>query len=206
MDNTPAPAIVACTAAHERLLETVVGLADETAARPSLLPGWSVGHVLTHLARNADGHVRRLEGALRGEEAARYPGGTEQRDRDIEQGAPRSAVELATDVADSARRLEETWQRSVDAGWPHSELLASDHWPTTASPVRRLREVEVHHADLGLDYQASQWPAEYVDWELRTSLERLPGRLSGPEDTRRFLAWLVGRSDWPAEIRLRPWE
>jgi len=39
--------------------------------------------------------------------------------------------------------------RSAAAGWPHAELRGHDSWPTTASPSRRLREVEVHHADLG---------------------------------------------------------
>ena len=32
-------------------------------ARPSLLPGWTVGHVLTHLARNADSMTRVLVAA-----------------------------------------------------------------------------------------------------------------------------------------------
>ena len=30
-------------------------LSDSQAREPSLLPGWSRGHLLTHLARNADG-------------------------------------------------------------------------------------------------------------------------------------------------------
>lgn len=116
MDTAPSAAIAACRAAHQRLLVTVSGVDDETVRRPSRLPAWSVGHVLTHLARNADGHVLRLEGALRGEEVARYPGGPEQRDRDIEQGAGRPATELIADVADSAKRLEVTWDRSERAG------------------------------------------------------------------------------------------
>ena len=127
-------------AAHRRLIATVNGLDDETARRPSLLPGWSVGHVLTHLARNADGHARRLEGALRGEEVPRYPGGSAERESNIDAGAGRPARDLAADVTGSAERLEDVWTRSADAGWPSRELLAGDRWRTPESPWRRLRE------------------------------------------------------------------
>lgn len=205
MEMKPNDAIAACSAAHQRLLTTLAGIDDQTARRSSRLPGWSVGHLLTHLARNADGHALRLEGALRGEEVPRYPGGTEQRDRDIDEGAGRPAKDLVQDVADSATRLEETWSRSERAGWPNSRWLAGDSWPTTGSPLRRLREVEVHHVDLGLGYEATDWPDEYVRWELPLSLEGLPERLSGAADSRRLLAWIIGRSQWPEGIELRPW-
>ena len=157
-----ATGIELCRAGHRRLIATVHGLDDEVVLRPSLLPGWSVGHVLTHLARNADGHARRLEGALRGEEVPRYPGGSAERESDIEAGAARPAHELAADVTVSAERLEEVWAQSAEAGWPSRELLAGDTWRTPESPWRRLREVEVHHVDLGLDYRAEDWPEEYL--------------------------------------------
>ena len=160
--------------------------------------------MLTHLARNADGHALRLEGALRGEEVPRYPGGQEQRDGDIEEGAGRGARELVSDVADSARRLEETWIRSDQAGWPNRELLAADRWPTSGSPLRRLREVEVHHVDLDLGYEVADWPDEYVGWELPLSLEGLPERLDST-DSRRLLAWIIGRSPSPEGVDLGDW-
>ncbi|MGH9105508.1 MAG: maleylpyruvate isomerase N-terminal domain-containing protein [Acidimicrobiales bacterium] len=47
---------------------TAERLTDERVRAPSRLPGWSVGHVLAHLARNAEGYARRLEGALEGED------------------------------------------------------------------------------------------------------------------------------------------
>jgi maleylpyruvate isomerase len=194
-----------CRAAHRRVIETVNGLDDHTARRPSLLPGWSVGHVLTHLARNADGHARRLEGALRGDEVPRYPGGPAERDSDIEAGAGRPARDLAADVAASAGRLEGVWARSAQAGWPSRELMAQDTWRPPESPWRRLREVEVHHADLGLDYRPEDWPEEYLRWELPRVLERVPGRISDPGDARRFLAWLIGRRGDPGAFELEPW-
>ena len=56
------------------------------ASAPSLLPGWTVGHVLTHLARNADSMVRVLDAAERGEVVERYPGGMPTRNADIDGG------------------------------------------------------------------------------------------------------------------------
>jgi maleylpyruvate isomerase len=201
----PGDAIPLCVAAHGRLAVTCGSLDDGMVRRPSRLPGWSVGHVLTHLARNAEGHVRRLEGSLRGEEVPRYPGGQEQRRSDIEQGAGRGADEIAADLRDWSARLEATWERCAAAGWPHAELRAGDAFPTTGSPARRLREVEVHHADLGLSYGPGDWPDEYVAWELEISLPRLPRRFREPGDARRFLAWLTGRADLPTDLSLTPW-
>jgi len=205
VNTGPDEAIAWCQAAHVRLLATASTIDDSIARQPSRLPGWTVGHVLTHLARSADGHVRRLEGALRGEEVARYPGGPEQRSQEIEAGAGRPAETLIHDLVDSARRLEDTWTRCQAAGWPNADLLAGDRFPTDESPLRRLREVEVHHVDLGLGYEASDWPEEYVRWELPKALAGLPPRLSDPRDSRRLLAWLIGRSPRPEGLELGPW-
>ncbi|MDT4974596.1 MAG: maleylpyruvate isomerase, partial [Pseudonocardiales bacterium] len=74
---------------------------DDEVRAPSLLPGWTRGHVLAHLARNADGISRTLSGALRGERVPRYPGGPAGRAADIEAGSTRGFVELAADVRES---------------------------------------------------------------------------------------------------------
>ena len=89
---------------HVRLAGTLARLDDASARRPSLLPGWTVGHVLTHLARNADSHVRLVQAALRGEVGDQYPGGNPQREADIEAGAGRPAAELVEDVLAAADR------------------------------------------------------------------------------------------------------
>ena len=98
------------------------------------------------------------------------------------------------DLAASQARLDQVWERSVAAGWPNRELLGNDKWPTIASPSRRLREVEMHHVDLGLGYEPSDWPEEYVEWELPMMLGTVPGRVRNPDDGRRLVAWLSGRS------------
>jgi maleylpyruvate isomerase len=205
LDMDPAQAVQLCRSAHARLRVTVDGITDEQVRSPSRLPGWTVAHVLTHVARNADGHVRRLDGALRGENVPRYPGGSAQRADEIDEGALRPAADIVADLDSSQRRLELIWDRCVAAGWPHAELLGDDHWPTTASPVRRLREVEVHHVDLDLGYEPSNWPDDYVTWELPMLLATVPSRVHRPEDRRALVAWLSGRRPTPPAIQLDPW-
>jgi maleylpyruvate isomerase len=205
LDADPAAAIELCRAAHARLVARVEYITDEQVRSPSRLPGWTVAHVLTHLARNADGHVRRLEGALRGEDVPRYPGGPAQRNGEIDDGAGRSAVDILADLDTAQRRLELVWDRSAAAGWPHPELRGDDRWPTSASPVRRLREAEVHHVDLGLGYEPSDWPEDYVAWELPALLATVPDRVHRTDDVRRLVAWLSGRWPVPTAIELDPW-
>ena len=49
----PAAVLEAIDAATGQLLETAARFTDAEVHEPSLLPNWSRGHVLTHLARNA---------------------------------------------------------------------------------------------------------------------------------------------------------
>jgi maleylpyruvate isomerase len=84
-------------AAADRVLVTATALSDAQAREPSLLPGWSRGHVLTHIARNADGLRNLLIWARTGAETPMYAS-AESRSADIEAGAGRPAAELAADV------------------------------------------------------------------------------------------------------------
>ena len=89
---------------------------DLDASAPSLLPGWTVGHVLTHLARNADSMVRVLDAAERGEVVERYPGGRSTRNAEIDAGFARPADEQMADVAATIERLEAAWSRQTRVG------------------------------------------------------------------------------------------
>lgn len=197
-------AVELCLSAHQRVLKTLADLDDDTVRQPSLLPDWTVGHVVTHLARNADGHARRLEAALRGEDVKRYPGGEAQREREIEEGHARPAQVMVEDLRTSQERLEDVWRRCAERGWTFDVPDRDDDWPLPDSPKRRLRETELHHSDMGLGYTPQDWPAEYVAWELATQLRALPGRLQ-PGDDLRLLTGLTGRAPWPSTLELGPW-
>src|SRR5690348_3081150 len=114
---TPRTWLDGCVQAHRRLLETVAPLTDQQARRDSLLPGWTVGHIVTHLARNAEGHAGMIASAAKGQVEAQYPGGAEQRDRDIAAGQGRGAAELLTDLQAATQRLEQAWAAMPEEAW-----------------------------------------------------------------------------------------
>jgi maleylpyruvate isomerase len=131
-------------------------------SRPSLCPGWTAGHILTHLARNADGFRRSIEGARRGEKVSMYDS-VEARNRDIEAGAARPVAELAADVTGSAAALHETWAALTEAGWSLEMWhLQAGMVPVRHTPEMRLYEVLIHHVDLGWHYGPADWPAAFV--------------------------------------------
>lgn len=192
-------------AAHGRLVAHTAGLTDAQARQRSLLPGWTVGHVLTHLARNAESHIRMLEAANRGQVVPQYPGGRDRRAADIAAGARRLAAELVADVGDTIERLEACWAAMTPEGWQGHGETADGVAPVNDLPFRRWRETEVHHADLGLGYGWAEWPEDYVRLELQRQTmlwdSRRPMGLTGlpavalavPEHVR--LAWLLGRAE-----------
>jgi maleylpyruvate isomerase len=63
----------------------------------------------------------------------------------------------------------------------------------------------MHHVDLGLGYQPSDWPEAYVAWELPKLLATVPPRVQRSDDARALLAWLSGRQPDPLAIELDPW-
>jgi maleylpyruvate isomerase len=208
-------------AAHLRLLGHLDDLLESDLldpARRSLLPGWTIGHVLTHLARNADGFRALFEGAGRGEVAAMYPGGFEQRTADIEAGALMPAAALVHDVRTAIWKLDAAWVGLSAAGWAgRGRLLNGDDVPVIVLPFRRWREVEIHHADLGLSgFTFDDWSDAYVAKELGDQLgrwrSRTPMGMSDlpldirPLSARRRLAWLLGRFTVEGVPEPGPWQ
>lgn len=191
-------------AAHRRLFEVVQLLDDSVIALPSLLPGWTIGHVLNHLHRNAESHSRLIAGALAGVGADRYPGGATERAAFIEDGAARSVSELLADIRSSALELQDAWARMTPDAWQIVGRAIVRLEPAHESPWRRWREAEIHLADLGLPvFGFKDWSRDFVRRELRFSemawrashtvgLTQLPaGALKlVPHDR---VAWLLGR-------------
>jgi maleylpyruvate isomerase len=194
---SPSVLVDGCVAAHAALLADLGGLTDAGAREPSRLPGWSVGHVLTHLARNADSLVWRLEGAALGELRDQYPGGVEQRTGDIEAGAGRPASELVLDVRRGAEAVERAMGDLPAAAWDAPSRTSKGVVESSRDAVlSRWREVVVHHADLGRAPVA--FPPALVGAWLPRELPRLAERTDHAD----LLAWVIGRGDPPV---LAPW-
>src|SRR5215469_11297112 len=148
--------------AGNRLAATASALTDDQVTEPSLLPGWSRGHVLTHIARNADGLRNLLIWARTGTETPMYAS-AERRAADIEAGAGRPAAGLAADVRESAAALTaEAASMPEDAWTAQVRALHGPPFPALGVLERRLSEAEIHHVDLAADYSPGDWPEDFL--------------------------------------------
>ena len=180
--------------AQATLSTRIASLTDEQARQPCLLPDWSVGHLLTHVARNGDSLIRRFEGALRDEVVDQYEGGAEGREADIQTGAGRSATELIEDIRQSSAAVDEICLRMSPEAWARpTRSVTGAVTPATHVALSRWREVEVHHVDLGLGYTPADWPPDLVEVCLPGVLDSLVRRT----DKAQLMAWAMNRAPAP---------
>ncbi|WP_371796465.1 maleylpyruvate isomerase family mycothiol-dependent enzyme [Streptomyces sp. NBC_01718] len=150
--------------ATDRLLSATGKLDNITVAEPSRLPGWSRGHVLAHLSRNADALVNVLR-------SRPMYADSETRDRDIERDAPRPLAEQLADVRESAARFLAAAAEPAD--WSRTITMRNDVTDSASRlPFRRWIEVELHHVDLGIGYELEDLPDEFVVREIDFLTER----------------------------------
>ncbi|MGI5289417.1 maleylpyruvate isomerase family mycothiol-dependent enzyme [Nonomuraea polychroma] len=161
-------------AATHRLLATAASLSDADLTAPSLLPGWTRGHVLAHLAQNADSHLNLLTWAKTGARTPQYAS-YEARAARIEAAATRPAAQLVADVQDGAARLAAAVRDLPEQAWSAQvEGMRPPPHPAWYLLVRRLREVGFHHVDLDAGYGPADWPEPFVNRELRDCLATWP--------------------------------
>ncbi|WP_329386971.1 maleylpyruvate isomerase family mycothiol-dependent enzyme [Streptomyces sp. NBC_01351] len=201
----------------DRLLTAVAKLDNAALTEESLLPGWTRGHILAHLARNADALVNVFEGRPMYASAA-------TRDADIARDAGRPLEEQLTDLRDSGARFlattepEQDWSRTVELRNGITDLASN-------VPFRRWVEVELHHVDLNIGYGLDNLPDEFTEREIVFLADRWSGRPEVPPvalvatDGRTWrtgsagepavtvsgaaaglLAWLAGRGDKGASL------
>ncbi|ROO52601.1 maleylpyruvate isomerase [Micromonospora sp. Llam0] len=207
-------------AATEQLLATAASFNDADVREPSLLPGWSRGHVLTHVARNADGGTRMLTRARTGVQTSEYPS-MATRAAQIEAGHHRSAKTLLADVHDSAARYAVAYRSMPARAWSRPLRWTSGKVrPAYRAADSRLTEVLVHHVDLRTSFRPESWPDGFVSTTMTTVISAFTTRkdvpalrlvatdagtehqLGAQDDAlvvrgqqASLLAWLLGRSD-----------
>ncbi|MEV4945944.1 maleylpyruvate isomerase family mycothiol-dependent enzyme [Streptomyces sp. NPDC053755] len=202
--------------ATDRLLTAAASWDNAAVAQPSRLPGWSRGHVLAHLARNADALVNVLRGRPMYVSA-------EARDADIARDAGRPLADQLADVRASAERFDAVGNEPAD--WDRTVELRNGVTDSAARiPFRRWVEVALHHVDLGVGYELEDLPEEFVQREIDFLTERFAGHGDVPATTVRdeggrewstgggaqggpvtvsgpapeLLGWLAGRRDGSA--------
>lgn len=230
----PAAELGQITEATAHLLATAAELTDEDLRQPSLCAGWTRGHVLTHIARNADGLANLLNTAATGEVTPMYES-NDKRNADIEAGSSRPVAEQLADLRESAGRFAEAYAAAQAAGnWgaPVYRLAGTQPFPAWLVPAKRLGEVLIHHVDLDLDFTPAHWSDAFTDDSFADTLARFEERAdfpklrldveeedvvygikAAPQDKgvvvvrgpkRALLAWLLGRASGDGLVAVIP--
>jgi maleylpyruvate isomerase len=196
-------------ASVERLNVVLAELDDEAVRAPSGLPGWSRGHVLTHVANFSEAMTRQVDEARAGRLIDMYDGGRPARDAAIEAGAGRSAEALKHHVSTACAGLLAAWEKVDD--WSRPVRHRDSDLATTVYAA--WREYEVHLVDLALQPTSDDWSEEFclhlldflrprtpdgihlildaghIRWENGSGEDRL---LTGTLPT--LTSWLAGRA------------
>lgn len=136
-----------------RLLATIDAFRGRDLSEPSTLPDWSLAQLLTHIARNADALCNLLRWASTGVETPMYSS-PQQRDDDINRGALRPDATIVDDVSSAAERFAVA-AASMSREDGHRLVTTAQGRTIPASEIGwlRLREVVVHHVDLGATFE-----------------------------------------------------
>jgi len=154
---------VAEVASAEALVaQFVKNLSNEDVAANSLLPDWSRGHVLSHLANNARGLSNLIEWALTGVQKNMYVS-VEQRAIDIENDATRSGNEIIADFLEQSKIFASNLDRLMVGPLLSEEVVLGNgsHVHPYEMTTLRERELLVHLVDLGLEYKANDWTFDF---------------------------------------------
>lgn len=197
--------------ATDELLDAVSGLDDDSVHEASLLPGWTRAHVISHLARNADGYVNLLTWARTGVEHAMYAS-ADDRQADIEEGGLRGHRLLFEDLAASAGRFGEAVRTMPSNAWK-AEVVDFSGRPMPALDVLRgrLLEVWVHLVDLDLDFDFEDIPQGDIETLLNDAVRGFSGRADVPAvridtvfDDGRGSVWQLGGPAAHSRVHGRP--
>lgn len=180
--------------AHETalLVGTASGLDDQSIRAPSLCEGWTRAHVLSHLARNADGLGNLVSWAITGTPVAMYES-PEARDTDITAGSTRGAQEILTDLTESAERFASAAPGL--AGPPeHAEVEMRTGRRVLGEqlPTLRLLEVVFHHVDLNAGYTFADADPGFV----RRAIGNAVGRMKISSQQPNVLLRSAGGDTW----------
>ncbi|NEC66687.1 maleylpyruvate isomerase family mycothiol-dependent enzyme [Streptomyces sp. SID9727] len=191
----------------ELMLDAVAGLDESGFQAPSTLPDWTRGHLVAHVAANADALCNLVHWAATGEETPMYAS-AEERAAGIAEGATLTGDELRSWLASSAHKLAAGLDGLTDEQWRNEVVTAQGRTvPAAELPWMRAREVCVHATDLGTGAVTfadlpKGFLASLVE-EIRAG-RGLTGLPEGPLPE--VAAWLTGRPHPLTDVpELGPW-
>jgi len=155
------------------LLQTAKSFDDHGIRAPSLCQGWRRAHVLSHLARNADGLGNLVSWAVTGTPVGMYES-PQARDTDIEVGSTRSVHEILTDLTESAERFASA-ARGLAGPPEHVEVEMRTGRRVLGGqlPTLRLLEVVFHHVDLNAGYTFADTDPGFVRRAIGNAVGRM---------------------------------
>lgn len=182
------------TEAGQRLVRTVDRFGDDDWTAPSLLPGWSRAHVVAHLALNGEALRDVLKGVVEREPVAMYES-QEKRDTDIDELAAADPVALRERLLAVLTTFQDAMLAVPESAWSgrFERTPGGPELPIAGLPLMRVREIEIHHADLDAGYTAAQWPKKFAETVVDGMVKRLdpePAFRVTPLDSDR--SWQVG--------------
>lgn len=147
-------------------------LAEDDVKAPSLLPGWTRGHVLAHLAGISNAMARQLEFAGRGETVELYDGGQEGRTKAIDMAAGHTLAQHRADLDAALARALRAFD-SLDAGsW---QVPISYRGGVVLDGGFALwRELLIHATDLGTGRGPETWSRPFCEHLFDFLAARVP--------------------------------
>jgi maleylpyruvate isomerase len=153
--------LAAVDRATEAFYAAVAELDTAAVRGPSLLPGWTRAHVVTHVARNADALVNLLTWAKTGVEHQAYTSRSD-RDADIQEGSTRTLQLLRADLDSACLRFAAAAETTPASAW-EAEVSQPSGGVILAHqvPWLRLRELWFHLVDLNVGVDFDEIPEEF---------------------------------------------
>ncbi|WP_410785065.1 maleylpyruvate isomerase family mycothiol-dependent enzyme [Kribbella sp. C-35] len=159
----------------DQLLAVTADLDDASARAGSGLPGWSRGHVITHIANFSEAMTRQVDEALQGRLVEVYDGGRPARDAAIEAGADRPAAELRSHLTQAVTTLLASWDKVGPTDWPLPILHRNSN--LSAGLQATWRELTIHTTDLDLGITATTWSDDFCRHLLDFLRPRTPDNI-----------------------------
>jgi maleylpyruvate isomerase len=155
---------------------------DEVAAQ-SLLPDWSRGHVLTHLANNSRGLSNLIEWALTGVQ------------KDMYVSTERNGSEIISDFIEQSEIFASNLDRLLIGPILATEVVLGNGSRVHPHEIMTLREREllVHLVDLGLEYKSTDWT---FDFSIKTLKSITAGKR---KEAVKFRLLIAGDHTWTCD-------
>lgn len=180
--------------AHERERALIGGIDEESARAPSLLPGWTRGHVLSCRLAFLRAARRQVDNAMAGSSTDFYDGGKPGREEEIERHANSPADWLVAAVQREILGLDQAWAALSEADW-----LRPANYREPCALVSVLhgswRETEIHCVDYGLGVDVASWSPDFCVHLFDFLTPRVPEDMQLELVAQGEGAWTIGDGD-----------